>query len=148
MTYPLQTTLLFLLLIFSIPGWANTPVLTASAEISTAGYFQLDWQGSSDSPFFQLEESTSADFTSSKLLYEGQDTSSVISGRGNGEYLYRLREIDTQSQSAGQWSEPVRVSVEHHALTKALSFFFIGLLVFISTLVAIMRGSKRLSHQG
>ena len=129
-------------------SWAQAPELSTSTDISTAGYFQLNWQGQNSSSLYQLEESANAQFSTTKLIYEGHDTASVISGRSNGKYLYRVREINTESKISGEWSEPVRISVEHHSLTKALGFFFIGLIVFVSTLLAIVRGSKQISRQG
>jgi len=148
MTNPSIIILVLLLSMSSALSWAQAPDIKASTAISTAGYFQLNWQGQKASSLYQLEESANAQFTTTKIIYEGHDTASIISGRSNGEYLYRVREIDTNSKIASEWSTPITISVKHHSLSRALGFFFIGLIVFISTLIAIVRGSKRFSIQG
>ena len=148
MTYRPNAVWMLLLISAPLISWAQTPKLNISTEISSAGYFQLTWQSQENSPLFELVESTSTNFAISKVIYEGHDAASVISGRSNGEYFYRVRIIDTALQTTSKWSNPVRVSVEHHSLAKALGFFFIGLCVFISTLLVIIRGTKQSSQQG
>lgn len=125
---------------------AEAIVLSASPQQATAGYFQLDWVSEVAAGEYQLQESRVGDFSDARIIYQGADTASVISGLGNGEYVYRIRRADTETKTASQWSQPVRVIVEHHPLGRAFGFFFVGLVVFLSILVAIIRGARQLSR--
>lgn len=134
----------FLLFLLPLTGWAQSPTLSTSSELATAGYYQLSWKGTKAPAFFQLQESQNPDFSNARLIYEGPNTASVISGRSDGQYLYRIRQIEGPSSSP--WSQSVEVTVTHHALDKALGFFFIGLIVFIGTLGAIIYGNKQFTR--
>ena len=127
-------------------SWAEDLSLSSSDELATGGYYRLTWENGPDASAFQLQESRSAEFTQAKVIYQGGDLASVISGRSNGEYHYRIRQVDEEGSPVSAWSESLQVTVEHHPLGRAFVFFTIGLVVFVITLVAIMRGSRK--HTG
>jgi hypothetical protein len=110
--------------------------LRSDTEVATAGYFQLSWNA--DEPI-RLVESKSSDFTDSSTIYTGSDSGRTVSGRRNGELFYRLE----SAGSAAVLSQPLRVVVAHHPLSRALSFFGVGAFVFIATLALIVIGSLR-----
>ncbi len=121
---------------------AALPVLESDLPVATAGYYRLSWAldgAAATLPVFELQESLKADFADPATVYRGPDEASVMSGRGDGEYWYRVRAAD------GDWSEPVNVVVRHHPLSRALGFFAVGALVFLAILVVIVRGSMRTS---
>lgn len=134
---------LCLFLIHPALTWAEGLSLSASEEVSTGGYYQLEWEGGAETGQFQLQESQTADFLQAREVYQGPQAASVISGRGDGEYYYRIRQLDDAGETISSWSEPLKVTVEHHPLARAFIFFTIGLVVFAATLAAIMRGSKQ-----
>jgi len=111
--------------------------LSVSPETSNTGSFDLRWQGEADARY-ELEELRPN--RPARIIYRGPDTARVITGLPNGQYAYRVRNI--QHNIAGGWSEAETVLVQHHPLTRALAFFGIGLLVFHATLAVIIRGEE------
>jgi hypothetical protein len=116
--------------------------LTLSAPShANAGYFQLDWQNQSKADFFQLLESREPQFIRPRVLYKGPDLGSHISGKANGDYYYRV--IAFKDNGDVIISNDVKVTVQHHSLTRAFLFFGIGAVVFIATLIVIVIGNRR-----
>lgn len=136
-------SLVCLLLLQPLPGWGGGLTLSSSEAVSSGGYYQIDWEGGEDAGQFQLQESRVEDFSQVREIYRGTQTASVISGRGNGGYYYRIRQVDDGGNAISSWSTPLKVVVEHHSLGRAFLFFIVGLLVFAATLVAIIYGSRR-----
>ena len=87
-----------------------------------------------------VEEADSRHFADATVLYKGTDGASVISGRPDGDYYFRIRFADVDQPS---WSPPLHVVVAHHSLTKALAFFGVGASVFVATIGLILYGSRR-----
>lgn len=116
---------------------AHAILLGTDTERATAGYFQLSWSGESDN--YQLQESRSADFQKFTIVYEGHDLARVMSGKPDGDYYYRVIDPDDHSHT----SEVIQVSVAHHPLENAFYFFIAGAIVFIATLVLIIRGNRQ-----
>ena len=116
------------------------PSLTTDSPLATAGYYQLSWSGAPDSAY-ELQESPRADFASTITLYRGPDRASMLTGRADGDYFYRLRALD--GPQAGPWSTTLRVEVRHHPLSRALLFLTLGALVFLATLAAILVGNRQ-----
>lgn len=127
------------IILVSVPPLFAAPQLQTDSELATAGYYQLNWQGDIKSDYL-LEESTDPSFTQSTILYEGPDTATLISGRADGTYYYRIRFIQDDTESG--WSNVTRVEVSHHPLSRAFMFFTLGAIVFIATLAVVVLGSK------
>jgi hypothetical protein len=106
--------------------------LEVSPQLSTSGTFDLSWQGTPGETFrlLQLNENKTP-----RVIYEGTDTARVMTGLPNGEYTYQ---VEGKSGS----SEARRVTVAHHSLSRAFSFFAIGLVVFIATVILVVRGES------
>jgi len=111
--------------------------LISDSDVATAGFFQLKWTGTS--PHYKLQESLTHDFTSFKTLYSGSDLATVLSGKPDGDYYYRV--VATSKQNVH--SNIVKVSVAHHPLINAFLFFIAGAIVFIATLVLIIKGNRQ-----
>ena len=133
------------ILVTSAPAWSATPQLETDTDVATAGYYRLEWNANEVKDFV-LEESQQASFDSVGVLYQGPDTARIISGRGDGDYFYRVRDLNMQS-SEGGWSEVVHVQVQHHSLSRAFLFFAIGAIVFVATLAAIIVGNRQASNK-
>ncbi len=110
--------------------------LKSDTDVATAGYFQLSWNA--DEPI-RLVESRSADFANPSTIYTGSDSGRTVSGRRDGELYYRLESAGSGELLGG----PLRVTVAHHPLSRALSFFGVGAFVFVATLALIVFGSLR-----
>jgi len=116
------------------------PALKSDSTDSTAGYYQLRWSNTHAGDFV-LQESGKPDFSDAETLYQGPDTATLVSGRKNGDYYYRVRSADT----GNDWSNSVKVNVTHHPLSRAFMFFSLGALVFVATLTMVIRGN--LAHR-
>lgn len=124
----------------SPPLLAAKPVLQTDSELSSAGYYRLSWQSEIAGDFI-LQEATDAAFSQATTLYSGPDTATLISGRSDGTYYYRIRnaqDVDTSDA----WSNVAKVEVAHHPLSRAFVFFALGALVFIATLAIVVLGSR------
>lgn len=131
---------LFFLLSFVFSSSHATPLLVSDSDIATAGYYQLSWKyPSSNLNAVALEESNYDDFSVVKVIYQGPDRASVLSGKPDGDYYYRLKSI---SPLDNQYSNTVRVIVKHHTLYKAWWFFLLGAVVFVTTAGLIYMGSR------
>jgi len=125
---------LALLLILGLACLSAAAVeLQASTDRSTTGTFTLSWEGPEGADYRLLQLGDGDD---TRLIYQGRDTARVMTGLDNGDYRYR---VATGSAS----SDPIRVTVDHHSLTRAFSFFGIGLAVFLATVVLVVRGEGR-----
>lgn len=109
--------------------------LTADPELSDTGYFRLSWTG--DGAAVTVEEATTADFSDARVIYEGTEAATVMSGRLDGTYHYRIRAAQSR------WSAPIIVTVRHHSLAQAFAFLTVGALVFVATAVLIIAGHRR-----
>jgi hypothetical protein len=128
------TAILLLAFVVSMPCLGAPPDLETDNPNATAGYYVLSWSGA-QGPYDLIEESSASD--EPRVLYSGPDSAMLISGKPDGRYVYRVR-----TQGDPVWSEPVTVTVEHHPLLRAWTFFAHGALVFFSTLLVVLRGGR------
>lgn len=117
----------------------TVPLLSSNTDVATAGFYQLSWQ--TDAGNIELQEATQAAFHNPTTFYKGADRATVISGRPNGTWYYRVRAIG--AGQPGPWSEPVKVTVAHHSLSRALMFLSLGIIVFVAIVVMIVRGPEK-----
>jgi hypothetical protein len=113
--------------------------LTSSVETSTDGKFVLSWQ-LTDSAYVELQQQV-VNLDDYRTIYTGSDTASVITGLADGDYSYRIRTV-TAKGDYSNWTAPVSVAVRHHPLPRAFGFFAVGAIVFISTIVLIVLGTR------
>jgi YD repeat-containing protein len=71
------------------------PGIPASISVpssSTTGNYSISWGASSGTlDVYELYEATNSGFSAQTLVYSGANTSTNLSGRGNGTYYYRVR---------------------------------------------------------
>lgn len=147
-SYPLWRTFLlpFMLVLAlwfvpSLPVVSAYPVtLSSDTLLATAGYYRLSWQAKGLTNQYRLLESRNPRFDHNKVIYEGPDLATVLSGKANGSYYYRVAVLDHHTPIAV--SNTVKVEVVHHSLYKALLFFALGAGVFLATLLLILRGNR------
>jgi hypothetical protein len=137
---PPPTKLLFSigLLFFSTAQYSFALQLSTDSQVSTAGYYQLSWSGKAS--VFQLHESTTPDFRTFNIIYEGKDLARVMSGKPDGDYFYRLR---TNRNNQPYTSNVVKVTVAHHPLKNAILFFSAGAIVFVSIIILVVKGNRK-----
>ena len=130
-----------LLVCLLLTPWSAQATLTLASDTdtATAGYFQLRWQTDTPVEQFILQEAVDSDFSSKRSVYQGSDRARVMSGKSDNTYYYRVQ----NSSSPDQLSNIVQVTVTHHPLSTAFSFFTIGAIVFIAILITIQRGNRQ-----
>lgn len=142
----LDVVISLLLFLCATHAQATTPIeLKSGTTLATAGYFQLIWSWP-DAPAdinYSLMEITAANKNSNgHEIYDGPDLASVISGKPNGTYRYRVRAIDALHNVVAQ-SNQIAVVVAHHSLLRAWLIFSLGAFVFVAILVVVQRESAK-----
>ena len=128
---------LLIILCCSIPSLSSDVQFIQEDEITlTSGHVRLDWV-SDDGEHFILEQATSEDFQDARVIYEGPDKASFISGLNNGIYYFRIK------SDGDDGSDQVKTVVEYQSLSLAFSLFGVGAIVFILTSAVIIRGSQK-----
>jgi hypothetical protein len=113
--------------------------IQSTTSNSNDGSFNLSWKLPEDSRIeLQQYQQNENDY---QTFYTGKDSATVITGLPDGDYNYRARLINTDG-GLGDWTESISVTVKHHSLTRAFSFFLVGAVVFAGTLLLILFGSK------
>jgi hypothetical protein len=133
--------LLFLILLNHVTGLASAAELTTDTAVASAGFYRLSWR--SEEPV-RLVESQSNDFRDARVVYSGDDTASVFSGKPDGTWYYRLEARETHEPL----SDTLSVVVKHHSLQRAWAFFGVGASVFFATLGLIVFGHRRSGSSG
>jgi len=108
------------------------------------GHVKLVWRvaEAADGPIwrYEVQVDSSAHFSQPTQLYRGPDLATFVSGLPNGEYYYRIRVIGPEVDQPGRWDQAY-VRVEHHSLNLALTIAGIGSIVFILTVIVVLRGA-------
>lgn len=144
-----QVLIVAIFLGFGLAGAAMPAAAVTAPELHTdsanpsGGYYRLTWDWpDQQNQRFQLQESVSRDFSDPQTIYTGPDRATVISGRSDGGFFYRVRRNPDDAEP-GPWSEVVEVRVEHHSLERAFLFFGIGAVVFVATLALVVGGNLK-----
>jgi hypothetical protein len=119
---------------------AQEVTLETNSPVATAGYYQIVWETTSYPT--RLVEASDDAFDDARIVYEGVDIASTMSGKLDGDYFYRL-ESAAGDGTVNIVSNTLKVTVNHHPLSRALTFFAIGAVVFLATLGLILFGERR-----
>jgi hypothetical protein len=131
----------FLLVMWLAAAPASAAMLESDQSESNEGYFQLRWEA--EEPI-RLVEATDPGFRDAAVLYRGSDTASVISGKPDGIWYYRIEAAD----GGAILTDPITVTVRHHSLQRAFSFFALGAVVFVMTLGLILLARPKAHERG
>jgi hypothetical protein len=126
--------------IAAVPARAGLPApdLATDTTLATAGFYRLSWTTTARQ--VELQEAADAGFQHPVTLYTGPDHASLLSGKPDGTWFYRVRAEDGNRTSP--WSRAVRVTVAHHSLVRAVLFLSLGILVFLSIVLLILRARE------
>ncbi|MFW9832145.1 MAG: hypothetical protein ACFFD8_10270, partial [Candidatus Thorarchaeota archaeon] len=106
-TFPVDVTIL--------PNPPSDPVLTDPGDTSVTGNFTISWSASIDVDgtisHYQLQMSTSSDFSSNLQEWNVTTLSQEITGLIDGTYYFRVRAFDDEDNPSG-WSNSESISVE------------------------------------
>lgn len=110
------------------------------------GHVKLVWRvpDAPEDPLWQFEVQvdSAATFPEPTQLYRGPDLATFVSGLPDGEYYYRIRVVGPEVDQPGPW-EQAYVRVEHHPLSLALTIAGIGSVVFLLTVIVVIRGAMK-----
>jgi hypothetical protein len=123
---------------FASAATAADSILQLSPTPSRDGVATLSWDSAGD---VVLQQSASEDFATPTTLYQGPDKGTTITGLNDGTYYYRIG-ISAGPDTATRWQAPVRLVVEHHSMARAWGFFSLGAVVFLGTLIVVVRGAR------
>jgi len=127
-----------ILMATNTPAWAAENLsLSASTSISNEGYFVLDWQSDTPVEDLTLEQANDQSFSNPLERSLAGASAATITGLDDGTYYFRL--TDTSSTL----SNTVSVTVAHHSLGRAGSFFLLGLVLFSVLIVTILKGNRQ-----
>jgi hypothetical protein len=126
------------------PVWAaeTAPNVTLNTDttLATEGYFVLSWNSPSPTTTYSLRQSDATSSNRTRAENLPANGAITITGLADGQYSYQLF-------SAGQpRGNPIEVTVQHHALSRALGFFSLGLALFCLLVISIAVG-HRLTRQ-
>ena len=131
------------LLAIHVPAQAATLFsLTVSPQASSDGVAHLTWEVPVNKSV-RVQQSNKEIFQQPITLYHGNDTGTTITGLKDGTYFFRVG-TDLKNNDDINWGEPVQLQVAHHSLTRAFTFFAIGVVVFLATTALIVTGSHKL----
>ena len=100
---------------------------------SDTGAYRIPWEGPAPGGAYRLEEN-------GKTVYEGPDVATTVTGRGAGEYEYRVALLGDGAVSS--LSVPCTVHVHPPAMSTAFGFLAAGFLVFAATTAVVVRGHR------
>jgi hypothetical protein len=95
---------------------------------------------------FEVQVDSTAAFEAPTLLYQGPDKATFISGLPDGTYFYRIRVVGPEIDAPGPWEQAV-VTVDHHSLNLALTIAGIGSVVFVLTVIVVLRGAASMNTE-
>lgn len=108
-------------------------------NFTDSGYMSIKWEGTGDYVgAYQLEQGTDPNFQEAKIIYEGPDRASFVSGLPDGKYYFRVRAIEGNKIS--RWSPVVVLVVKHHSLAMAFGLATVGIVVFLLTVAVVVKG--------
>jgi hypothetical protein len=155
--YIVKKTVWTVCILLSIPGVSlaqssgnfelNPPEFESSLkEESSSGHIKIIWKqakGTMDGMDFQLQKSMDSSFQKGTMVYRGDDLATYVSGLANGNYFFRLRFVSEGSKiPLSSWSAPLQLTVKHHSMQSAFLLFILGAVVFLSTVVVLIKGLK------
>jgi hypothetical protein len=135
----IATALGCLLLAFVVNADASPPTLSVDNGTATAGFYRLSWETHAGQ--VELQESADPAFRDPATRYVGHDSATLISGKPDGHWYYRIRALG--GTHTGDWSNTVAITVDHHSLVRALLFLSLGIIVFIAIMLLVIRGPGR-----
>lgn len=107
---------------------------------SGTGAYRIAWDGPDGATFRLVETELSASAPRERLLYEGPDGASTVSGRAEGLYRYKVGIVENDQVHA--WSEACEVHVEPPSMHMAVTLFGVGFAVVLATVMTILFGHR------
>ncbi len=87
----------------------SAPVMDEIDNPDGASSYTVSWSNVSGATLYVLEEDDNESFDSPEEIYRGEDTEKTVSGKDEGTYWYRVKAINSSSESL--WGGPVYTTV-------------------------------------
>jgi hypothetical protein len=111
---------------------ATAPSFRSDSAIeSDTGYRLIEWDASGPATLAIVPPEAAP-----RELYSGSNEAFFISGLADGTYRLTLRD------AAGREAPPLDLHVTHQSVTQALWLVALGAIVFLATVVAVLRGAR------
>lgn len=104
---------------------------SAGALSSDTGYSLIEWDAPGTATL-----AIASPGAPPRELYSGTNRAFFISGLADGTYRLTLRD------AAGREAAPLELRVTHQSVTQALWLVALGAIVFLATVVAVVRGAR------
>ena len=127
-----RSIILFFIYIFAF-SYAYSSEIEIVDNGTTAGYATLAWSSASGKTF-ELKQKENDQW---KIIYQGQDRATTLSGLADGTYHYALM-TDGQSKA----DDEVNITIKHHSLTRAWIFFGVGAVMFLILITILTIGGR------
>lgn len=123
------------------PGfWSSFRQAVTDWSLSTEEFSEPDYR-------FRVEQAREGSFAEPRLIYEGLDLSSVLSGMEEGLHFFRVQTFFPETGETSAWSPILTLDISYPPLGRALGIFTVGLLVSGITIVTILVGTVRMNRQ-
>lgn len=109
-------------------------VFDCPTSANDTGAYKLEWRGAGESATYRLVE---RDASGERVIYEGPDLASTVTGRAEGVHGYRLEVV------GGTAAATCEVEVSPPPLSLAFGLFGLGLVICLATVGLIVRGHRR-----
>ncbi|MCP5380935.1 MAG: hypothetical protein H6912_01070 [Kordiimonadaceae bacterium] len=127
-----RSIILFFIYIFAF-SYAHSSEIEIVDNGTTAGYVTLAWPSASGKTF-ELKQKENGHW---KIIYQGQDRATTLSGLADGTYHYALM-MDGQSNA----EDEINITVRHHTLKRAWTFFGVGAAMFLILITILTIGGR------
>ncbi len=100
------------------------------------GAFKLKWSGPATAVYRVVERHGSE----VRTVFQGRALATTLTGRSGGKYRYTVGIV--HAGHVTRRSDPCVVRVRPYSLTMAFSFFFVGSLVTLATILLVLSGHR------
>lgn len=117
----------------------------SSPAPANEGHLLLEWNLDDlerRSLVYQLEQADVQDFSDGRIVYQGPDEGSYISGLPAGSTFFRVRLVEGEN-AYGAWSQTMEVQVRFPERWKVLLLMGGGTVMFLLLVITIIWGRKR-----
>ena len=127
--------------------WEEIEGVRISSATTNVPNYTLAWglegDEDADGTHFVVEQAAEIGFSEARRIYSGTDTASFRGGLSEGTYFYRVRALNGDNDGIGPWSPPLQVVVAYQSLRQAITFFAVGAVVVLATVILVIAGTRR-----
>lgn len=107
--------------------------------VSQDGHLKLEWSPAKTARGlqFEVQQADNPAFDETKVIYQGPDRATFVSGLENGTYFFRVR------VKGQEWSDVLEMKVVHHSLSLTYILLGLGGMVFLCTAGMVLHGVRK-----